>query len=432
MTNKRLSLIRWSLLLSYIAAFYLSLLLAMRLRYGQFVQGDYLWQHLAAFSMVYVFWLVVFYAHNLFELQTFRRVGILTLHLLSAMGVSLLVAVTYFYFQPGLILTPRRFLLLHVGAAAVIIFIIQLITRYVINQRFVEQLYLLGLKPGDDLAEELGQYGYLGVKVAGFVDPNNLPLALRQVSLVIPPQLALTAEVLKRLYALRLQAVTFYPAHNLYENLTRKVYLTGLTERWFLENISYRRKRLYELIKRMVDVGAGLLGLLIMLLIFPIISLLIKLNSDGPVFFRQPRIGQYGTIFTVYKFRTMAGGAGNTWTEVDDPRITYIGRILRRLRVDELPQALNLLKGEMSLVGPRPEQPHIVEQLRQEIPFYEERHLVKPGVTGWGQLNVYARSVAETKIKLQYDLYYIKHRSLLFDLEIILKTIYHVLIGQGI
>jgi lipopolysaccharide/colanic/teichoic acid biosynthesis glycosyltransferase len=127
----------------------------------------------------------------------------------------------------------------------------------------------------------------------------------------------------------------------------------------------------------------------------------------------------------------MSGGRTDTWTEKADPRITAVGKFLRKSRLDELPQAINLLVGNMSLVGPRPEQVHIVEKLRAEIPFYEERHLVKPGLTGWAQLNVYAATVEETKLKLQFDLYYIKHRSILFDLEIILKTIYYVLGWNG-
>jgi lipopolysaccharide/colanic/teichoic acid biosynthesis glycosyltransferase len=119
------------------------------------------------------------------------------------------------------------------------------------------------------------------------------------------------------------------------------------------------------------------------------------------------------------------------WTKVNDPRITTVGKILRKTRIDELPQSINLLKGDISLVGPRPEQPNIVEDLKKHIPFYDERHLVKPGITGWAQLNIYAGSLEESKLKLQYDLYYIKHRSFLFDLEIILKTIYYIFTWQG-
>jgi lipopolysaccharide/colanic/teichoic acid biosynthesis glycosyltransferase len=127
----------------------------------------------------------------------------------------------------------------------------------------------------------------------------------------------------------------------------------------------------------------------------------------------------------------MSGGPTNTWTKVNDPRITRVGKFMRKSRLDELPQFINLLIGNMSLVGPRPEQVHIVEKLRQQIPFYDERHLVKPGLTGWAQLNIYAGSLEETKLKLQYDLYYIKHRGFLFDLEIILKTVYYIFTWKG-
>src|SRR4029078_12074836 len=140
----------------------------------------------------------------------------------------------------------------------------------------------------------------------------------------------------------------------------------------------------------------------------------------GPVMFVQERVGKKGRIFKVYKYRNMSGGAVNTWTSVNDPRITPFGKFLRKSRIDEWPQFINLLLGNMSLVGPRPEQPHIVEEMKSKIPFYDERHLLKPGLTGWAQLNIYAATVEESRTKLQYDLYYIKRRSFLFDLEIIL------------
>jgi lipopolysaccharide/colanic/teichoic acid biosynthesis glycosyltransferase len=147
--------------------------------------------------------------------------------------------------------------------------------------------------------------------------------------------------------------------------------------------------------------------------------------------FVQERVGKKGQIFKVYKYRTMSGGATNTWTSVNDPRITPVGKFLRKSRIDEWPQFINLLLGTMSLVGPRPEQPHIVEQMKTQIPFFDERHLVKPGITGWAQLNIYAASVEESRLKLQYDLYYIKNRSFFFDLEIILKTVYYIFTWQG-
>ena len=208
--------------------------------------------------------------------------------------------------------------------------------------------------------------------------------------------------------------------------------MSQINEIWFLENIDYREKRVYNLVKRLVDLLFGLIGFLIFIITLPVLAALIKFTSKGPVFFVQERVGLHGRLFKVFKYRTMnTGTPTNTWTSVNDPRITRFGRFLRQARLDELPQFVNLIMGNMSLVGPRPEQRHIVGELKRVVPFYDERHLVKPGITGWAQLNVYAGTVEETKIKLQYDLYYIKHRSLLFDLEVIIKTVYYIFTWRG-
>lgn len=431
MRNKRFFLIRWVLLLSYIIIFYVSLLLTIRLRHGRFLGGASLKQHLAAFTVVYVLWLALFYLHNLFEVQTLRRFRTLALNLVSAMFFCLVTTVAYFYFQPGLILTPRRILLLHIGLTGLLVLLWQLVVKQIINHAFITKFYLFAAQPkADDLAAELRRYDYLGMRFGGLLTSQDLPAISFQgpVSIALPDMVEVPADVMRQFYSMRRRNITYYNYQTLYEDLTRKIYLQSLNEAWFLANISYQQKRFYQFSKRCLDVLAGFVGLAVFALTYPLVTLLITLSSPGPVLFRQPRVGQYGTIFTVNKYRTMkSGGVHDTWTAVSDPRITRVGKILRRLRLDELPQCLNLLEGTMSLVGPRPEQPQIVEMMRQLIPFYDERHLVKPGLTGWGQLNVYARSLEETKTKLQYDLYYIKHRSLGFDLEIVVKTIYHVL-----
>jgi lipopolysaccharide/colanic/teichoic acid biosynthesis glycosyltransferase len=217
-----------------------------------------------------------------------------------------------------------------------------------------------------------------------------------------------------------------------YEQLTRTIHLSGLTELWFIDSIDYGTRRLFDIIKRAVDIVLALVGTIVFLVSYPILGVLIKLSSPGPILFIQLRVGQNGKTFSLYKYRTMsAGGANDTWTAPTDSRITLLGKFLRATRLDELPQSINILKGDMSIVGPRPEQVYIVEQLRQEIPYYDERHIVKPGLTGWAQLHVYAATVEESKRKLQYDLYYIKHRSLLFDAEIILKTVYNIVTFAG-
>jgi lipopolysaccharide/colanic/teichoic acid biosynthesis glycosyltransferase len=433
MNNNRLVFVRWSLLFSYLAIFYASLLLTIRLRYGEWIGGAYLAEHLSAFTIVYLIWLPLFYIHHLFEPSLFRRWWTLVFSLASAMTLCLFAAISYFYFQPGLILTPRRFLLLHIAITTVLILLWQLFVKYLINHHLIEDLYLFSSEEDENLQGEIRNYQYLGVRYAGLIKPDDLANLRfdRPMSLIISATGTLSPEAIQKLYSLRVYNVTFYNMMTLHESLGRKIILEELNEQWFITNVNYRKKLFYEVLKRGIDLMAGLIGFVVFALTYPVIGLLIKLTSPGPVIFKQPRVGKYGTIITVYKYRTMAGSVHDTWTQVNDSRVTGMGKFLRRTRLDELPQCMNLLQGNMSLVGPRPEQPRIVENLRREIPFYDERHLVKPGITGWGQLNVYARSVEESKIKLQYDLYYIKHRSLWFDIEIILKTLYHVLISNN-
>jgi lipopolysaccharide/colanic/teichoic acid biosynthesis glycosyltransferase len=182
--------------------------------------------------------------------------------------------------------------------------------------------------------------------------------------------------------------------------------------------------------------GFSLVAGLFLFLVGPIIALLIRLDSPGPIFYRQSRLGRGGQTFDLIKFRSMSvnaeKGTGAKWATKNDPRITRIGQILRRTRLDELPQILNILKGDIHLIGPRPERPEFTEQLEKEVPFYRARLAVKPGLTGWAQVKYrYGSSVDDTITKLQYDLYYIKHRSIMLNLLIILKTIGVVLSCKG-
>ncbi len=414
--------------------FYLGLWLAIIIRYHGAINIQESGAIVRTFSLLFVFWLVVFFIHGLFEAGVFRRYTVLVVNLVSAMLVNTLLAVLYFYFQPSLILTPRRFLLIDVAVTLVLVLGWHLLIKYFVKNRLVEGVYLFAFgNELDDLQKEIQAHSYLGYKVLGQLNEQSLSQAHleKNSAIILPDNLHSNPKTSEALYQLRTQGVTFYNHKDFYEILLRRIYLSDLNELWFLENINYKEKRLYNLIKRAVDIVLGLIGLIVYLISWPFCAALIKLGSKGPVLFVQERVGKGGKVFKVYKYRTMSGGATNTWTAVNDPRITGIGKILRKTRVDEWPQFINLLMGTMSLVGPRPEQPHLVDQLKTQIPFYDERHLVKPGITGWAQLNIYAGTLEETKLKLQYDLYYIKHRSFLFDVEIILKTVYYIFTWQG-
>ncbi len=234
----------------------------------------------------------------------------------------------------------------------------------------------------------------------------------------------------------KLEGVRIEDWPTFYEKLSGKILLRNLRPSWLIFSEGFRRGRVALAFKRVVDVLVASLFLILGLPVFLLVALAIRLESPGPVFFRQERVGQGGRLFTLLKFRTMVRDAeqktGPIWASEDDPRITRLGRWLRKSRLDELPQIVNVLKGEMSFVGPRPERPHFVAQLQEKIPFYSHRHSVKPGITGWAQVRYrYGATVEDAEEKLQYDLYYIKHLSSLLDMRILLATIGVVLFGKG-
>ncbi len=234
----------------------------------------------------------------------------------------------------------------------------------------------------------------------------------------------------------KMRGVEILDTPTFYERSHKKLLLEQINPSWFFFSGGFRRTALFVVIKRFLDIVLSLLGLVITLPFFPIIALLIKVDSPGPLFFKQIRTGFNERTFVLYKFRTMRQDAelatGAVWSTENDPRITRIGVFLRTSRIDELPQFFNVLRGDMSFVGPRPERPEFVEKLKQVIPYYSKRHFVKPGLTGWAQVCYpYGASVEDAVEKLRYDLYYTKNLSAFLDLLIVLETIKVVLFGRG-
>ncbi|MCE5312460.1 MAG: TIGR03013 family PEP-CTERM/XrtA system glycosyltransferase [Nitrospiraceae bacterium] len=225
-------------------------------------------------------------------------------------------------------------------------------------------------------------------------------------------------------------------APNFYEEMTGKLLIENINPSWFIFCHSMQLGELRLLIKRVTDVVVAVVAGAVFLPLVPFIALAIRLDSKGSIFFRQKRVGQYGRGFTIYKFRTMKQdaekGTGAVWAKEGDARVTRVGRFLRKSRLDEIPQIYNIIKGDMSIIGPRPERPEFIEGLSKVISFYTERHSVKPGLTGWAQIRYpYGASVEDAIEKLRYDLYYIKNLSLMFDLGIMLETIKVMLFGRG-
>lgn len=221
----------------------------------------------------------------------------------------------------------------------------------------------------------------------------------------------------------------------MYEAECGRLSIDELKPSFLIFSGGFRRRPLVMVLKRLGDILGSILGLIVLAPLLLIIALLIKLDSPGPILYRQARVGLHGYPYVLLKFRSMRHNAeeeGAKWADVSDTRVTRIGFWLRKLRLDELPQFMNVLKGEMSLIGPRPERPHFVQQLRMLIPFYDLRHTVRPGITGWAQTCFqYAASVEDSHMKLQYDLYYVKNLSLWLDFYIMMRTIQVVLSGMG-
>ena len=219
------------------------------------------------------------------------------------------------------------------------------------------------------------------------------------------------------------------------EDLAGKLSVENLHPSSLIFSDGFKRSSIFKGVKRYVDVLVSTMGLILCFPLATLVAIAIRMDSKGPILYRQERVGEDGKVFTLLKFRTMRMNAeenGPAWAGTNDPRITRIGRILRTLRLDEIPQMINVLRGEMSFVGPRPERPFFIEQLRKEIPYYAQRHAVRPGITGWAQIRYpYGASKEDALEKLKYDLYYVKHMSFFFDLMIILETVKIVLLGHG-
>jgi exopolysaccharide biosynthesis polyprenyl glycosylphosphotransferase len=270
------------------------------------------------------------------------------------------------------------------------------------------------------------------------VDTNPGSLAVdfpRQRRLVVSDDVLDDRNTADRLASMSLAGLHVIRFADYYERRQRSVLLEAVDENWFFFDRPLRARPSYNMFKTIMDFLAGLAGSLFVLLVIPFVWLAVHLDDKGPVFFRQERVGLRDAKFEIWKFRTMrvdAEADGPSWATHDDDRVTRVGRVLRRTRLDELPQFFNVLRGQMSLIGPRPERPVFVRTLGRAIAYYDRRHMVKPGVTGWATVRFgYGDSVTDKWRSHAYDLYYLKHRSIMLDLEILVRTVSVMLLRRG-
>lgn len=458
MNNFPLKIKQIILIIGDLAIFYLSLFLALLIRHGGDFKALIYQEHLFAYTIIYFIWLIVFYINHLYDLSLARNDIRFYSRLLNTLLINIVLAVIFFYFTPRINITPKTVLFLDLGILAILLTIWRQSFNYFIKtSTILSNTMIVGSNEAAiRLAKKIlknPQIGYhlkamiisqpLAEDISHEVKLFNVEENIKEIVKSNRIKTVITAmnhqqnpRLIQQLYKCLAYGIEFFDLPSFYEKVAGKIPINTIGQIWFLENFKEREKLPYEAIKRIVDILLSMSLGIISLPFIPFIILAIKLNSKGPALFKQTRTGKNGKEFLAMKFRSMNMGAekdGPQWAEKNDPRTTKVGKWLRKLRIDEIPQLINILKGEMSFIGPRPERPELITVLEEKIPFYRERLLVKPGLTGWAQVMgpSYGGSISETIDKLQLDLYYIKNRNLILDLSIILKTISTVLKGGG-
>lgn len=449
------------LILADAAILYGGVILAMYLRLGLENSGTELndkngWLKIALASAICI---LILYFYDLYDYVVMTNRRELLLRLVQALGIAWALLALLFYFVPQLLI-GRGVSVISVPIVLTMLLgwriCIHLLTGH---PEIGEKILVVGTgQTALDTAEAVWERRDAGYRIAGFISENGAkPRQKLGKSIILGkgPDLeeVIRSEKIDRVVIAVRERRGAFPTEALlkmslagdvlieectsfFERITGKVHVDMLRPSWLIFAGRKKDSPLKSVVRESIHRLLALIGLIFSLPVAILTAILIKLESRGPVFYKQERVGKNGRIFNVIKFRSMRIDAEKDgtpiWATLDDERVTRVGKIIRKLRIDEVPQFWNILKGEMNFVGPRPERPHFVKQLATEISFYEHRHLVAPGLTGWAQIKYpYGASVADAIQKLQFDLYYIKNQSLTLDLVIVFETVKTVLFGRG-
>jgi sugar transferase (PEP-CTERM system associated) len=401
--------------------------------------------------------LLLFYLSDLYNFQLQLDGGELVLRVGLASMIAAVLTAAIGYTIPSLRLSRMAFLTI-TASSSLGLMAFRLMTRDLVSHQLLQQRVLvLGTELADVILSYEGHHGTIPFRIVGFLDDDpaaqdNLPPGydfrgkIKELLGVVEdlrPDILLVALTNMRgilpvndILECRFRGIRVEEWPSFFEKLTGKIVVASLRPGWLIFSDGAVQTRLTDTIRRALDVGLSLMGLILSAPIMGLAALSIKLDSAGPVLFRQERVGKDGKVFVLYKFRSMHVDAeqltGPVWATEDDPRVTRVGRVLRKIRLDETPQMFNVLIGDMSFIGPRPERPVFVNQLKEAIPYYVLRFAVKPGITGWAQVRYsYGSTVEDALEKLQYDLYYVKNMSIFLDLLILLESIQVVLFRRG-
>jgi len=448
------------LILAEAALVYGALICAVYIRFGAAGAPDELLNNNGFFKagVASFFCLAAFYLFDLYDFLVMHDRRELVLRLIQALGLAWIVLAFAFYTFPAVVL-GRGVSLIALPIALTLMVSWRVSVHWFLGHPALgERILIVGSgNLAVEVAREVLSRPDAGYRIVGFVGTDA---DLLGKSLINPRVIGMTEEldeIVKRenidrivvamgerrgqlptnkLLKLSLAGqINIEEGLSFYERITGRVSLNMLRPSWLIFTGRGRQAKIAEVTRNVAHWLVALLGAILSLPIVLVTAVLIKLESKGPVFYRQERVGKNGRTFVLAKFRSMrvdAETSGPVWASKKDNRTTRVGRIIRKIRVDEIPQFWNILKGEMSFVGPRPERPHFVAQLAEEIPFYEQRHLIAPGLTGWAQIKYpYGSSIEDARQKLQYDLFYIKNHGLFLDAIIMFETIKIILFGRG-
>lgn len=442
------------LLIGDVLVMYLSLYFSLFLRFIT-TPGAASWNnHVDIFSMIFVVWILLFYVFGLYSLHSAINNSKFIESSLKVITLNFFIAVIYFYLFSFVGIAPKTILLIYFVVFVFFYFLWRFGYNAVLRSHAPRvNLAIIGCgEQVDEIITEIRRKPHLGYRVKlifnygeiinrsdGVVQVNGDAEFISEIRGLNIGEIIIAkgireSEVTTLMFECLKMGKNLTSLTEFYEVIMGKIHLDLIDETWLVENFNRMNSQWFNAFKRCYDVALSLSILLLSLPIWPIIIFLIKFSSRGSVFFTQTRLGVNELPFTLIKFRTMSESDNDlSMTKREDPRITRIGTFLRKTRLDEIPQVLNVLKGDMSLIGPRPERPEFVRGLQKDVPFYNIRMLIKPGITGWDQISgeYHSPSAADTMKKLQNDFYYIKNRSLYLDISIGLKTIATVVSRGG-
>lgn len=436
--------------------FYAGLALTILIRYGLDEFEKWWTLHFFPFSILFALWIIVFWIVGLYDPLSFSGNRQIKDRIIRSMTIAGMIEIALFYAVPQFIITPKTTLIINLAIAASFVILWRKFYGATLASLAKNKIIFFGLsEETEKLIKLLNETPHLGyeptsiilpdkypasrdISLPFFIFDHNLPNLIRdqKTNLVIASMdIHNNAAFVKMLYEVLPLGVAYMNFPKFYERITGKIPVSMISEIWFLENLAETEKKVFEIAKRVFDIIVSLILGVFAILLAPFIALAIKLESPGRIIYSHKRMGKNGKIFELKKFRTMIKDAekGNAvWAKENDERTTRTGKFLRKTRLDELPQLWNVLKGDMSLMGPRPERPEFINELKEKIPHYMMRLLVRPGLSGWAQINFpYGASVEDSLEKLQYDLYYVKNRSLGLDLSIALKTLLTIVSRSG-